>query len=355
MMARKNIVVSQDLSPSDIPHGSTTEFIFKIHNDSFLQYPHVRVNFKYVNNIFLDQLHDLNLVLHPDERHIYKYEVQGKYRGQYVLGADEVIVYDILNIFKLSIKPKDIRTLTVLPKVARIQESLLNPNYLFTEFEYDQPSRFREDSLKDIRDYQKGDSLKNIHWKLYAKFDKLMVKEKENSAVNKTMIFLDTKQLKGSFVNNIIFQDKLLEAYLSTLLKVLEDGHVLDIGYKDHVYGYDKSFNFEHFFNEASIMDFDDREELPELINSFIYRNYHNKNLAGIDVFIFTMHNDKDLQKVIQDLSASSVNVHIVQTNPHTEEKYFMTDNSVRYYQLEPETNISELVLRNMVGDPYAR
>ena len=356
LLAKRNIVISQNIYPSHISHGKDTEYRFTIFNNSFFPYPKVVVRFKYTNNLFLNQLNNLDLALYSNESLVIKKSITGNYRGTYSLGAEQLVVYDILNIFTYKLKIKENKELTVLPKVTQISELLLNANYLFSEYDYES-NNLLEDSTKGIRDYQHGDSLKNIHWKLYAKFDKLMVRDKENSAVNKTMIFLDTKTLNSSFEDNIIYQDKLIEAYLSIVLKIIESNHIFDVGYQSEqcqFFNYNKNYTFDFFFNETVNINFSDKSDISKLLTDFLDIHYHNKNLFGIDIVIFTLNpNETKFEKIIHSLAANFVNVHVVCTNPNLVQSNFISDEAIRYYYLESTTDISELVLRNVAGGYY--
>ncbi len=340
-LASRNIVITQVLESSRVPHSTEIKYSFEIKNRSLFPYPAVKIKFKYAEDLFDNQFDELQLVLHSEESKNFDFSIFCKYRGNYHVGVDKIEVHDILNIFKIN---RGIRTpkVTVLPKVSIIPSNSIKPKYLFSEYDFDRSSTLDKDSIKDIRDYQKGDSLKDIHWKLYAKYDALMVKEKENSAINKSILYLDIKKLDTDFVENIIYQDKLLEVFLSIAQRLIDDDHVLDIIINDHILSESSFFTFDSIFNTTSDVQFIVKDT-SDALNEFIENNYKNKNLSGIDVFIFTLEDSEELEAVLTDMVNSSMNVHLFETNPDVEENAFTSDNHINHYQLEKNSNVGDL------------
>ncbi len=301
----------------------------------------VKVKYKYAKDLFDNQFDGLQLILHSEESKSFNFSVSCKYRGNYHVGVDKIEVHDILNVFKIT---RGIRTpkVTVLPKVSIIPNNPITPKYLFSEFDFDRSSTLDQDSIKDIRDYQRGDSLKDIHWKLYAKYNSLMVKEKENSAINKSIVFLDIKKLDSSFVENTIYQDKLLEAFLSITQKLMDDNHVLDILVDDQILTDSNYYTFESIFNVTSDVQFVVRDT-TSFIEQFIRDNYKNKNLSGVDVFVFTLEDSIELQHILSNMVSSSMNVHVFETNPEVEENFYISDSHIKYYHLEKNSTVGDL------------
>jgi len=341
LLANRNIVVTQILDPNKARHSAYTKYTFRIQNRSILPYPVLNVRFKYTENIFTDQISDLKLALLSEESLEFNYNLSCKYRGTYPIGTDKIEIQDILSIFSVT---KEIRTptITVLPNVSKISLNSLKPKYLFGEYDLGRSSTQDEDTIKDIREYQKGDSLKDVHWKLYAKYNTLMVREKDNSAFNKSILFLDTKELDSSLVDNIIYQDKLLEAFLSTAFKLIEDNHILDILIDDRNLIEDDFYIFESIFGVTADVVFG-KKETSLSIEDFIYKKYNNKNLSGIDLFVFTLKDSDNLQNVLKKLVASSMTVHVVESNPSLDENTFISDNHIRYHHLDANSSVGDL------------
>ena len=111
LLAKRNLIISQKVNPLLVSHGDNTKYTLKIYNESFFPYAKTIVQFMYTGNLFLDQISDLELTLYPDENLVLNFDISSKYRGNYSLGVRQVIVYDILNIFRLSISVKELKKL----------------------------------------------------------------------------------------------------------------------------------------------------------------------------------------------------------------------------------------------------
>ena len=103
-------------------------------------------------------------------------------------------VYDFLNLFCLYRKPNSKSSILVLPK--------LLDDFLIQKIGYkinnDENIQFSDKKPGDdvteifaIRDYVSGDKIRNIHWKLSSKKDKLMVKEYSLPLLENDIIMLD--------------------------------------------------------------------------------------------------------------------------------------------------------------------
>jgi len=349
----RNLKIVQNVFPLTIEHGTKTEYTLKVFNKSLFPYSKVEVKFLYANSLFLNQLEDFSLSLYPTEHFVYRYQIKGNYRGLYLLGAKKIVVYDILNIFKLNIKIKDTTKLTVLPKVTDIVEVNLRAHYSFSEHSIQSTSTTHNDSTKEIRAFNPGDSLKNIHWKLYAKYDQLMVREKENSSVNKTVIVLDSTPLTSSLEDNIINQDKLLEAFLSVSKKLMLENHQLDIliNQAEDILLSHRQYSFDQLYDQVANLAFSKHNYAANCIDDYFEHYFSNKNIHGIDLIVFTLDSTHfRLTELLSTLVASSVNVHLVSTNPTP-----VKTNGIRLYHLDPNFNVSELTLNNEIGGYYEK
>ena len=84
------------------------------------------------------------------------------------------LVYDMLGIFFIPVKLNFISQFLVMPKEEKPKVLPSVGNELVVGYK-PKPSGFADEY--ELRTYQNGDSLKNIHWKISAKYDDLVVKE----------------------------------------------------------------------------------------------------------------------------------------------------------------------------------
>ena len=114
-------------------------------------------------------------------------------RGKLVLDDSYLAKMDILGLYKRLILLKDKQSLIVLPKRYPIK-----PLNLSGKRKYQQGGVSLANSIGDssefmsLRDYQQGDALNTIHWKSYAKQEKLIVKNYQDEYFVRRALLLDT-------------------------------------------------------------------------------------------------------------------------------------------------------------------
>lgn len=119
--------------------------------------------------------------------------------GTYRLRLKKLKVYDFTGLFYGKIKGKGEQKVQVMPRLHDIpvRLSLAVRNFFGESDVYDEYMPGHDNSeLFDVREYQKGDRLQNIHWKLTAKQDDLMVKEQSLPKACPVVLFLDFHPLK---------------------------------------------------------------------------------------------------------------------------------------------------------------
>lgn len=122
--------------------------------------------------------------------------------GTYRVWLKKLKVYDFTGLFYGKVRAKGEKKVQVMPKLHDIPVRLsLSVRNFFGEADvYDETYPGHDNSeLFEVREYQKGDRLQNIHWKLTAKQDELMVKEHSLPKACPVVLFLDfhpTKRMK---------------------------------------------------------------------------------------------------------------------------------------------------------------
>lgn len=113
--------------------------------------------------------------------------------GTYRLRIKRLRVYDGTGLFYGTVKGKSEVRIRVLPKLHDIPVRLSLPvrNFYGESDVYDEHVPGHDNSeLFAVREYQKGDRLQHIHWKLSAKQDELMVKEHSLPKACPVVLFL---------------------------------------------------------------------------------------------------------------------------------------------------------------------
>ncbi len=156
-----------------------------------------------------------------------------RYVGKAVVSLRRVRCFDLLGVLALPLPKKSYQSsekITVLPEIfpvsvetgAHSREFVMEQErYLLSGTEEYNTEQFQ------IREYQQGDRLRNIHWKLSTKEDELIVREYLPIIGCPVLFFLDlsgeTEKKRGVFSKNIVKRkeaQKKKKAFLSILLSV---------------------------------------------------------------------------------------------------------------------------------------
>ena len=208
---------SQSLSKNSVVKGEKILFRFNLKNRDFILYPYLKVKFYNENRIFAKQLETKNLSLTPASDKLFSYELECKYRGRYMLGIEYIEVEDFLGIFRFRKNVPDRFKITVYPRIIKLDNFYLK-HCFFSESLTMAPVRTHDANMvSDIRKFVQGDTYRNIHWKLSAKMNELMVKNLQGSSEIKTVMILDLMKTSDDAEESIIIEDKIIEASVALL------------------------------------------------------------------------------------------------------------------------------------------
>lgn len=107
-----------------------------------------------------------------------------------------VVLFDCLKLFKKVIKINKEVKIIIVPKVYEVTSGIMEETGEYGgESETFSENKPGDDPTEvfDIRDYQVGDRLSRIHWKLSTKLNRLMVKEYSRPLPDRVILFLDTR------------------------------------------------------------------------------------------------------------------------------------------------------------------
>ena len=143
--------------------------------------------------------------------------------GRYELSVDSIMIYDPLRIFRKRINVHTRHGFTLKPKHFDMILDLGSSSSAILES--DKYSRIRHGNdpgeVRSIREYVPGDPVKNIHWKLSEKMDKLLVKELSLPVTDDLLAVLGICDQSASYES----MDACAAVFASLLAAALKDGH----------------------------------------------------------------------------------------------------------------------------------
>ncbi len=156
--------------------------------------------------------------------------------GEEHIICKNITCYDVFGISSVRMKPLTEKVVVVMPKSVSMQllDGTMPSGHLEGE-QLDYQKKGNDTSeVFDMREYQDGDDVKSIHWKLSSKLDRLIVKEPGYSSHYDTIVLFDAgigykdvlcdeRVISGAMDFAITFSRKLLEIqrphYLASVMK----------------------------------------------------------------------------------------------------------------------------------------
>ena len=120
-------------------------------------------------------------------------EILPKNAGRYEIEVSSATLTDPLQLSGRQVACSDREYVTIMPEIFDMQVSYASDAAML-EGDRSADSRRGNDpgDVRAIRDYVPGDPVRNIHWKLSEKADKLLVKELGNPITDQFLLILDT-------------------------------------------------------------------------------------------------------------------------------------------------------------------
>lgn len=190
----KNLKVERKLSEDRIFNGEESQAELMITNDSI--WPIFWLSYDETIPVRLHTPPTKQGVtfLAPGQQLKVDYNLRGYRRGFYQLGPARIKVGDGLGFVEDQITYLEEQYLVVYPRISPIDKLGLPSRIVFGDLVWPQKIYQDPTSFRGLRDYQRGDRLKDVYWPATASSGKLMVKEYESTITVENMIFLNLNQ-----------------------------------------------------------------------------------------------------------------------------------------------------------------
>jgi len=125
--------------------------------------------------------------------------------GNIKYSIEDVRMIDILGFIEMHKKVNLKTEINVFPESdSTFKGSMTDLSAGMSEVEETKKKGYDFSDVTDVREYIPGDKLMNIHWKLSAKKDMFMVKERENMSSNELVILVELYQNEDMVLNDIL-------------------------------------------------------------------------------------------------------------------------------------------------------
>lgn len=150
-------------------------------------------------------------------------EWYSNYAGKAKIRIKKVRCFDLLGMLALGLRKKHYAGEEVVIVMPSFYEIPMEIDDAAREFMAEQERYIQsntDDTISDqfqIREYQPGDKIRSVHWKLSAKGDELMVRDYKNVLSCPVLLFLDLRKLQGQKRKEILHRREELFTVLLSL------------------------------------------------------------------------------------------------------------------------------------------
>ena len=226
-----------DLAISD---SSSTEekssFVITLQNKGILPVAFVDIELRCANlRVGDSDICSVSKSLMPRGKYEFTVDVKPSHAGRYELAVVSASVSEPLGVWRRPLNFSERRYLTVLPEMFEIG---IIPAGVSAMPEGDTQSQRTKGAvagdMTGIREYVPGDPVRNIHWKLSEKTDKMLVKELGNPVTDQYLLLMDSA---ADIAQDPVALDAVASVFTSLIRAMREEEMVLSAGWTDPMTG----------------------------------------------------------------------------------------------------------------------
>lgn len=292
----------QEVGSRTVVCGQPVPYYFVLQNDDFVAYTSIRVRM-FSEFSFVEEVPDhKEYALLPEDKQKYETTLTCKYRGEYEVGVNEVILTDFFQIFRLTYRVPSAVKAVVAPRVVRLKE--LNSIPEITAYLQNQNLLEQMEPEGSIRDYRQGDSLKRIHWKASAREQKLKVRQMTGEEKQGITILCDTKRTEKHMRDYLPVENQMLEILLALNYFFAENHTKVNNLYRQGDFknvSLGSFKDFELFYREISSLAFLKEYEFSVVLDQALQHGL----LTGSKAVFFILHEiDEKLLETVESLES---------------------------------------------------
>ncbi len=250
----RSLSFNEDSLLASCERGSDIDFVLHFRNRSPLVFLRLEVSI-YVSDLFdeADTVTTVPLVIMPFENKEFRFQAMFDHIGTYSAGIQKIVIYDLLGLFVHTIVNHKRHQVEVLPRLFEADNVPLSSEVSSEAQRPRQALTVDDMDYAGVRDYEWGDSMKTIHWKLSAREPSgdYLTRLFETYNNPGLAIILDTSSPKYDRDSLMFIYDGIVESALSINELALSQGI-------DSVLSFRSKFGEDHTLRIMSYLDFGD-------------------------------------------------------------------------------------------------
>lgn len=284
LYAKKNIIVEFAVKEKTAAKNENFSIQLCVNNKSFIPIGKAEAIIEYYN-FFNKQINSFELHFPIQQRNSQRitFQLSSKFCGTVNVRTAYVSIYDPLRIFRFKVGKNISESIAILPEGHDISGFVNQTSRMNEESSVYSEHRPGDDPSEvfDLREYNLGDKLNRIHWKLSSKKDEFIVKDYSFPVDSPSMLFLDLTFNENSEYTLPVF-DTLAEVLVSLSQFMIENERIHDIVYYNSA---------RKRFEKKTITDFD---SLGAAVSDMIFSLTDSLNAESPEAY-FTENADLSL------------------------------------------------------------
>lgn len=292
--------IYQMIDHKTIVKGDLVPYRYTVSNEDFITYRSIQVRFFDDKSQVVGADATIEYTLLPGESIEKETSLRCNYRGEYEVGVKLVVITDFLKLLTITYPLQSRYKVMVLPRVLNLSGLRILPLEMDSKRTLTKQNPKEVEMDSELRNYVYGDSLKRIHWKASAKKQTMQTRKMTQNPRQEMNLFLDLCKLHVKGMDQIIIEDKMIEAELAIVKYCQKSGVPMNVFYEQegmHKVRILNAADFEKLYQESAKIKFNQKVSVHELLS---------KNVINMGICLILVHKLEDalciqLQRIKQN------------------------------------------------------
>lgn len=206
-------------------------------------------------------------------------------RGVYDLGTVHLKISDLFQIFEVNKTIDCNSSVKVYPKIYKLKKISIGGRDIYQDAVDIHSTNEDLFTIRDVRKYNQGDSIKKIHWKVSARHDELYVKNSNNISGEEFTVFLDMNKSNLNLDEHGEREEAMIDLCASLVYYMLQKGigiKVLINCSNGRIVNVTSKEQFDGLMNLLLTQKSDGEIEFGEFLHKNFYKLQRNNRIAVI-------------------------------------------------------------------------
>lgn len=223
-----SLKIYQRTDGRDMVSGTPSDFYITLQNEGLFSFSSLRIIF-YSSFSEISEIDDGAVYELPPHSSILKRtKLLCRYRGEYNVGVEKIVVGDFLGIFSVTYRIREPLSVIVSPATVHISD--IGGSRMMIDSDRDDPRKKTEPDIP-LRDYVDGDDIRFINWKATSLMQKLMVRESHGEEKSGVVIVMDPGRCSDDIFEYLPVENKVIELVLALSLYFMKNNIPVDVLY----------------------------------------------------------------------------------------------------------------------------